>query len=580
MGNVARQSLMLFLLCVVPRVLPAEDFSLLPSALATTFMLGSNLSDLNADSMVAVRGNTVTRMTNGDWLVAGMERGIGVDLPFDKPSLCRPFAARISAQGRMIWRTYLGDWTRSVQQDQDHRTGWAFEDQSGAFFLAGSMLDFRYSHFVNWIARLDANGILLWSKDFETDKGFLIDSACLTDNGNLVVSFNGSKSAPSTMDDPTEVLWFVNAKGDVVDRAVFDAGDQGGHYRAASLTRDGDGALLLLGDSTDRSIADASPVMHLARFSPVGVALWSIGLEFPQGHDGNIVIRPAGLLVEGGSYVAYASVKGSNYSGLLFARIDKSGSLLQQKALFTSEAGFDFERLRKTDQGYEEIVSLVGAREAAPTFAMLQLDKDFNLLHVLESDGGLACVTLAVFPDDASTTVFSNILANKVPVAVLASTVEVSRMREGRMTFSESDDLGERNQALRLYDAARFSIQLWQMHLTTGFDNALGTYPPAPRNDLPLPLQWLAGHSSHPPDTQILAATTIRSGVPLHVTPSEQSQIITTLDQGTIVHVLDVGSIPTAAGGLLGRWYKVLITNGTSGWIHGPSLEIEYEVKQ
>ncbi|MEO8588353.1 MAG: T9SS type A sorting domain-containing protein [Flavobacteriales bacterium] len=178
----------------------------------------------------------VIALDNDEYLVVGsrVETGGGVD--------GNMLAVKVSGAGTVIWATEFGSAFRSDAKDVARLA-------DGGFMIAGTRWQFPNTHFQ--LARLDSNGTYLWDKTYQSTGSVSGVAIAPTYNSNFFVAGSNADAL---------AVWKVDANGDIMWERDYSCGDS----FAARDVESTDSEILVTGSASD--IAGTS-VHHLLRLT-------------------------------------------------------------------------------------------------------------------------------------------------------------------------------------------------------------------------------------------------------------------------------------------------------------------------
>lgn len=263
----------------------------------------------------------------------------------------------------------------------------------GGFALAGMTESKGAGDSDVWVVKLDRNGDVVWDKAFGgAGEDFAAALTLMPDGGLAVVGYNGSRGAGAIyawvlrLDADGRLLWEKEFPAQATPQGkILPA-----LYDIAALA---DGGLVLAGQTKSESGEDVDALV--VRLDAKGDVVWDKTYSGPHDEEASSIV----VLPDGGFAAAGGSTDGKNKAGLAW-RLDRDGGLLWEKS-FGGPRGWVFGAKSLADGGLAlagVVATSVGEEKGASVW---RLDRDGRLLwqQLIDAPNGGVATTIDALPD-------------------------------------------------------------------------------------------------------------------------------------------------------------------------------------
>ncbi len=250
------------------------------------------------------------------------------------------WVAKISADGQLIWSKTFGGYG-------DDRLNCVLETSDGRILVGGEsgsnegdMRSSRHGGLDSWLAKLDANGSMIWERHYGGSRNDNISKLLELPSGEYLAihasdSYDGDVKANMGKKD----VWVtrLNDFGEITWQANF-GGEDNDEAHDATLAANGDLVLAGTTFSTTGHISGQKGLgdFWVCRISPTGEVQWSrnLGGEKPDGANAIKPTPDGGFVVCGITKSISGDIKGNRgYFDGWVIKVDSVGKLLWTRAL-------------------------------------------------------------------------------------------------------------------------------------------------------------------------------------------------------------------------------------------------------
>lgn len=247
------------------------------------------------------KAESVVELNDGGYIVAGHSQSSNYDVSLNHGGFDW-WVVRLSNTGAIIWKKTLGgsadDYLRTIIKTPDGNILCIGDTQSNNGDI---------SHYIDqidfWVAKIDLDGNLIWEKCYggdHIDKGY---SACLTDDGNILIAGSTESQTPY-VENNHGLSDFLVIKIDLQGNKIWQNTYGGsGNETCKSIKKSNNGGYLLIGNSTsnngDLSTNYGQQDVWLLKIDNLGTLQWqqSFGgsnddftTDFTEDQSGNFLI--------------------------------------------------------------------------------------------------------------------------------------------------------------------------------------------------------------------------------------------------------------------------------------------------
>jgi len=309
---------------------------------------GNKLWDKTLGGPNADSASAVVAAPDGGFAVAGTSKTSAAN---GKDFL----AAKLDASGNVIWQKTFGgagsDIANSIELTSD-----------GGYILAGMTMSFPKGNKNAWILRLDANGDKVWDKVIGGPKVEVANSIRqTTDNGFIMAGYTTAASTKTIdvwvakLDANAVVVWQKTFGGAGEDRANSAVSTDDGGYLVAGTTYSHKGEFdywVIKLDANGEKTWDKT----------FGGSKWDEAWDAQQTADGNFLVI--------GSTQSYGDI----YKDLLILKLDKNGEKIWSKIYGGAGFDYGHSLALARDGGFVVAGSTTKTGSKTPDFWVLKLD--------------------------------------------------------------------------------------------------------------------------------------------------------------------------------------------------------------
>jgi len=254
--------------------------------------------------------------------------GISAPLNTERPEAGEVMLTKLTARGTPLWCKNIGNSGLPFQNDDFAQD--AIKTNDGGFVYAGNTQADNNSHYDGWLAKIDANGKVVWTEIFDSQASRLFKVIQLSDGSFAAIGVSYTNFEYDGYGNTTKVynneayIVHVDKDGKLLWSRSFFSKQINALF---SITQLQDGNLVILGETKDNGITDPW-FRYMAKVDfTTGKFIWTNGYQYPEtGYwQPDVKEMPDGrICIHNGSNVSYFDENGNALKNIFFTVADNS----------------------------------------------------------------------------------------------------------------------------------------------------------------------------------------------------------------------------------------------------------------